>query len=223
MQTPDTTQIDHDDGPSRPKPQRMCIVSRKTLPISQLIRFVASPDTTLTPDVKRKLPGRGVWVSATRSQVEVAIKRKAFARGLKTAIIVPDNLTGLIEKLLEADALQAFSLANKAGKVIFGQTKVESEIAGGKVIAVLHSIDAAVDSIRKVAQAIKRREGTQISGIKPISVLFPFQSKEMSLCLGRDNVIHTCLIDSNASKQCLEKCEILLKYKGLADKPDKSA
>ena len=38
---------------------RTCIVSRASLPEERLIRFVAGPDGTVVPDLKRRLPGRG--------------------------------------------------------------------------------------------------------------------------------------------------------------------
>jgi uncharacterized protein len=210
----DDNLIDTDTGPEHPLPERLCVVSRHTLPINRLIRFVAAPDSTLTPDIKRKLPGRGVWVEAKKEIIELAIKRKSFARSLKTTVIIPDDLTGLVERLLTQDALQAFSIANKAGKVVAGQSKVESEIAKSAVIAIIHATDAAHDSIRKIGQAIKRRFGADSEALKQFIVISPFQSSQMSLCLGREHVIHTCLINNAASKRCLEKCQLLMKYRG---------
>jgi uncharacterized protein len=205
--------IDTDDGPTKALPSRLCVVSRQTYPISRLIRFVASPDGVLTPDTKRKLPGRGVWVEATKDAIELALKRKSFARSLKAPVIIPDDLTGLIERLLTQDALQAFSMANKAGKVVAGQSKVESEIAKSAVIAIIHATDAAQDSIRKLGQAVKRRFGPEYEGSKQFIVISPFQSSQMSLCLGKEHVIHTCLINDAASKRCLEKCQLLMRYR----------
>ncbi len=203
-----------DNGPEHPLPERICVISRQTMPINRLIRFVAAPDGMLTPDIKRKLPGRGVWVEAIKNNVELAIKRKSFARSLKTAVTIPDDLSGLVERLLTQDALQSFSIANKAGKVVAGQSKVESEIAKSAVIAIIHATDAAQDSIRKIGQAIKRRFGSDYNDLKHFIVISPFQSSQMSLCLGREHVIHTCLINDAASKRCLEKCQLLLRYRG---------
>ncbi len=211
----DTDVILSDNGPERPLPERMCIVSRQTLPVDRLIRFVAAPDGTLTPDVKRKLPGRGVWVEALAEKIEMAIKRKSFARGLKTPVLIPDNLNALVERLLEQDALQSFSLANKAGYVVAGQAKVESEIANSAVIAIIHAKDSAQDSIRKVRQALKRRFGENYESLGQVLVLSPFQSAQMSLCLGREHVIHTCLLNNPVSRRCLDKCKLLIGYRGL--------
>ena len=65
---------------------RLCIVTRESLPVEDLIRFVAGPDGHVVPDIKRQLPGRGCWVTARRSMVDQAIKRKLFARGLKAQV-----------------------------------------------------------------------------------------------------------------------------------------
>jgi uncharacterized protein len=206
--------IDMDDGPTKALPSRLCVVSRQTYPVNCLIRFVASPDGMLTPDIKRKLPGRGVWVEAKKETLELALKRKSFARSLKMPVTIPDDLTGLVERLLTLDALQAFSIANKAGKVVAGQSKVESEIAKSAVIAIIHATDAAQDSIRKLGQAVKRRFGAEYEGSKQFIVISPFQSSQMSLCLGKEHVIHTCLINDATSKLCLEKCQLLMGYRG---------
>ena len=64
---------DADDGDARGSLRR-CIVTRSELPPDDLIRFVADPSGTIVPDVARKLPGRGVWVTAERSAVEAAVK-----------------------------------------------------------------------------------------------------------------------------------------------------
>ena len=74
-----------DTGPrdARGAAERTCIVTRAVKPVDELIRFVTAPDGAVVADLKRRLPGRGVWVTATRSAVDEAVKRKAFGRGLK--------------------------------------------------------------------------------------------------------------------------------------------
>ena len=70
--------------------ERTCIVTRETKDTSELIRFVKGPDGSVVPDLKRKLPGRGVWVSGNKSCVAKAVstgregehKRRAESRRL---------------------------------------------------------------------------------------------------------------------------------------------
>ncbi len=53
---------DLDNGPrtDRSATMRMCAVTRQVRPIDELIRFVVAPSGEVVPDLKRKLPGRGL-------------------------------------------------------------------------------------------------------------------------------------------------------------------
>jgi predicted RNA-binding protein YlxR (DUF448 family) len=44
--------------------ERTCIVTRRREPPEAMIRFVRGPDGVLAPDIRARLPGRGVWVGA---------------------------------------------------------------------------------------------------------------------------------------------------------------
>ena len=68
---------DLDNGPrtDRSATMRMCAVTREVRPIGELIRFVVAPTGEVIPDLKRKLPGRGLWVSASRRTVAEAGRR----------------------------------------------------------------------------------------------------------------------------------------------------
>ena len=61
--------------------ERRDLVTGEVMEEARLIRFVASPDGVITPDVSRKLPGRGVWVAANRASIETACAKNLFARG----------------------------------------------------------------------------------------------------------------------------------------------
>ena len=202
-----------DEGPQRPLPVRSCVITRERQPIDALIRFVAGPSGEVVPDLKRKLPGRGVWVSASQASVEMAIKRKAFGRALKADVKAAQDLAVLTGTLMEQDALQSLALANKAGAVIVGHAKVEAALEKGSVSAIFHASDAAADGIRKIGQAIRRASDTKTT----LPVLAPFTSTQMSLCLGREHVIHLCLANSPASEPVLAKSRLFLRYRGLPD------
>lgn len=192
---------------------RFCAVSRQVKPLEELIRFVAAPDGTVVPDPRRRLPGRGVSVTATAAMVAEAVKRKVFARGLGKAVIVPDDLPGRVEALLEKRALEAFAMANKAGGVVAGATKIENALKAGTVIALLHAREAADDGSAKLDRLARATGGED----RPILVAKAFASDEMSLALGRPHVIHAALIAGPASENCLARCRALLVYRGGAD------
>src|SRR5258708_20265177 len=79
---------DLDNGPrtERSATMRMCAVSREVRPIDELIRFVVSPAGEVIPDLKRKLPGRGLWVSASHRTVAEAVRRNQFSKGFKRQV-----------------------------------------------------------------------------------------------------------------------------------------
>src|ERR1017187_8474752 len=79
---------DLDNGPRTEKSAtvRMCAVTRQVRPIDELIRFVVAPSGQVIPDLKRKLPGRGLWVSASRAAVAEAVRRHQFSKGFKREV-----------------------------------------------------------------------------------------------------------------------------------------
>ena len=133
---------------------RTCIVTGEPGEAAGMIRFVAGPEDQVVPDLKRKLPGRGVWVTARRDLVDKAVTRNLFARGLKQQVTVSPDLASQVDELLEKQALAALSMAKKAGAAVTGHTKCDAAIRSGNAALVLHAREAAADGIRKLGQAI---------------------------------------------------------------------
>lgn len=170
-------------------PERTCIATRQSLPVEALIRFVAGPDGTVVPDLKRKLPGRGVWVSAGIGAVREAVRKKAFARGLKMPVTAAPTLPEDVGRLLSRSALQALALANKAGAVVAGSAKIEGGARRGYA-ALVHAAEASPAGVEKLERAVrmKSRDGVAIPAIRL------FTGEELSLSLGREHVIHAALV-----------------------------
>src|SRR5580693_10102098 len=97
---------DLDNGPRTEKSatMRMCAVSREVRPIDELIRFVVAPSGEVMADLKRKLPGRGLWISASRRTVAEAVKRHQFSKGFKRDVRVAATLAADTEALLAKSA-----------------------------------------------------------------------------------------------------------------------
>lgn len=191
-------------------PERTCIVTRRKAMPDALIRFVAGPEGTVVPDIRRRLPGRGVWVTASQTLVAEATRRQAFSRGLKTKVIAAATLPAFVDRLLLDDALQSLAMANKAGRVTTGFAKVEAAVNAGGVAALIHAADAAADGVRKLAAAGRRRagpDGTQLLDVKL------FSGEELELALGRTNVIHAALAEGPASQAFLTRCRRLMAYR----------
>lgn len=202
--------------------ERTCIVSRQTRPVDELVRFVLAPDGTVVPDLKRELPGRGVWVTASAEAVATAERKRLFSRAFKAEARVEPGLGGRVDALLEKAALAALSMANKAGLVVAGFGKVETALGRDAVAALLHAADAAPDGVRKLAAAVKRRHGDGPG----VPVVRSFASEQMDLALGRSNVIHAAVLEGRAAAAFLERERALVRFRASgtqATGPDEGA
>ena len=94
---------------------RMCIVTREVMDEAVLLRFVRSPDGVAVPDLARKLPGRGVWVTLNRSRVAEAVKKHLFSKGFSEETRSPDGLPDMVARLLRQHALSTFSAGQEGG------------------------------------------------------------------------------------------------------------
>jgi uncharacterized protein len=200
------------------QPERTCIVTREKGSPRDMIRFVVGPGQIVVPDIRRMLPGRGVWVTARAGLVAKAVTRQAFSRGFKTKVIASDNLAAEIEVLLTKDCLQALSLANKAGLVINGYVKVEEAIARAALAGLIHASDCSADGRRKLGESLRRRygDGTALPRIDL------FRSGQLDLALGRTNVVHAALVDGAASQGFLERCRKLMFFRSEVPQAEES-
>ncbi len=207
-----------DRAPGRPHdnegPERSCIVTRQAGSIEGLIRFVAAPDGTITPDLRRKLPGRGAHVVLSRAVLVEAIKRKAFDRALKTKVIIPPDLPDLVARLLKRDCVQALSIANKAGLVVMGFMKVESAIEADRIAALISAEEAADDGKRKIGQALRRIHGDDAPVMRIVTQL---SLADLELALGRSHVIHAALLRGPAAEAFLQRWVRLVRYEDRSD------
>ena len=179
-----------DGGPntgSRRDPQRTCIVTRQVRPERELIRFVLDPQDRVVADLKRRLPGRGVWLTARADMLEEAMRKKAFARGFRRQVTVPEGLGNEVAAALRASALGTLGLARKAGEAVSGFAKVESLARSGGAACILHADEAARDGVNKLAAAA--RAGAEETATPPPAWRM-FAGHELDLALGGGNVIH---------------------------------
>jgi len=209
---------DLDNGPrtDRSATMRMCAVTRQVRPIDDLIRFVVSPQGEVMADLKRKLPGRGLWVAASRQVVAEAVRRHQFGKGFKREVRVAPTLPADTEALLVRSAIEALAMAAKAGQVVAGFSKVEGVLAPRQprtsIHAVIHASDGAADGIRKL-DAIIRQNTENGDESPPFPVVTALTSEQLDLALGRSNVIHAALLAGPASKTFLSRSHVLVRYR----------
>ncbi|HEX4196954.1 MAG TPA: RNA-binding protein [Caulobacteraceae bacterium] len=174
--------------------ERRDLVSGEVLDESRLIRFVAGPDGTVTPDLAGKLPGRGLWVAANRISIETAAAKGGFSRAAKTKVSAAPGLADLVERLLAARILAGLGLARRAGTLTSGFEKVRAAIATDKAAWLIEAADGAADGRRKLIGLAERRPD-------PPRVLAAFGSGELGLALGGENVIHLAFLAGRGAER----------------------
>jgi predicted RNA-binding protein YlxR (DUF448 family) len=183
-----------------------------------MIHFALSPSGEVAPDLRRKLPGRGVWTKLSAAVVDEAARKQAFSRGFRTKAAAPLDLARIVDMLLERDALQFLSIVNKAGLIVTGAAKVEATIRGGDVLALIHARDGAPDGTAKLERIARGRFGAQADAVARINL---FSSSQLDLALGRTNVIHAALGAGEASAAFLFRVRRLAEYRsnGAGNRP----
>jgi uncharacterized protein len=213
---------DHDEldaGPRKAAPgaERFCAATGTVRPVADMIRFVVSPDGLAVADLKRRLPGRGMWITATRQALRTAVARKLFGRGFKRDVKVAPDMIETTERLLEQGALAALAIAHKAGKVAIGFAKAESALNRVRIVALIHAAEAAADGARKLDAVLRRRLDLDAG---EIAVIDTFTSAQLDLALGRSNVIHAALLAGRESDTFMARAGLLDRFRtgGLGDR-----
>ena len=183
----------------------MCIVTRTVKDEAELIRFVRSPDGVVVPDLARKLPGRGVWVSLDARLLEQAIARNLFARGFQAETTIPPDLPGIVSRLLRQQALSLLSLAKKAGEAVSGFMKVEEMLGRGRARLLFHGTDAAPDGCRKLDKLAE-------PGVVEKIVLF--EIRELDLAFGRPNVVHAAVAKGGLAEKLTAAVRRIVSFEG---------
>ena len=173
-----------EDGDMR---ERRDIVSGEVLPESRLMRFVADPDGQVVPDAGAKLPGRGLWVEASKAAIDRCVEKKLFSRAAKAPVVATADLSARAEKVLVARMIGDLGLARRSGALVLGFDNVLRELEGPKPPkALIEAFDGAADGKRKLYAAAHRLELN-------CAVIECLTSAELSVALGRENVIHAAV------------------------------
>jgi predicted RNA-binding protein YlxR (DUF448 family) len=185
-----------------PRTERTCALTRELKPASEMIRFVLGPAGEVVPDVKRKLPGRGIWITASRAAIEDAARRNVFAHGFKQNLRVAGDLAARTDQLIERAAIDALAIAGKAGAVICGFTRIEAAVGRDDIRALLHAADAGGEGKRKLDAALRRETSGKSS---EIVVIDAFTGAQLDLALNRPNVVHAALLAGPGSETFLTR------------------
>lgn len=161
-----------------------------------MVRFALAPDGTVTPDLRRRLPGRGVWIEASHAAVAKAAASRVFARAFRAEARPPATLADDVAVLMKRAALERLAIANKAGHVYAGFEKVRALVTSGGVYCLLVAADAAPDGRRKF-EALAKKAGHLHNESRRVDW---FSSAELEGSLGRERVVHVALSSGRPSE-----------------------
>jgi len=192
---------------SRPDgPERKCVATGETQPKAGLIRFVLGPDNQVFADVMGKLPGRGVYVTATREALELAAKKKLFARGFKAQVTVQKDLVDDVERQILRRTVELISLARKSGDAVGGYEKVKDWLDKEEARVLIQASDGSGRGKSKLSTP---HRGKYIGCMT---------ADELGMAFGRETVIHAALASGGLSQRVVEEAQRL---QGLREKGGK--
>lgn len=186
---PDVSGPDRDGPGAGAGNPRRCAVTRRAGPRDGMIRFVVAPDGTLTPDLAETLPGRGLWVTASRDALAAPGLAKAAARSVRRRVSVPARLPETVERLLAERCRATLGLARRAGLTESGFDKTRTAIVAGGATLMLTARDSAGRDGRELA----RRAA---AGTRRVRIAIALDSGELGAAFGRERLVHVAVADS---------------------------
>ncbi len=172
-------------------PERRCVATGEVHDKSEMIRFVLGPDKSLVPDIAGKLPGRGVYVTASRSALETAIKSGGFKRSLKSDVKLNADLIDMTETLLKRRVLSLLTMALKGSRVYLGFDQVRAAAQSERLAWRIEARDGAEGGrgkIRVLTKAISHELER-----RPTPVIGCFNAAELGGAFGRETTVHAAV------------------------------
>jgi hypothetical protein len=214
--TTETGQIAPDAAPVEDEPEpetgplRRCALTRQRLPKERMIRFVVGPDRQIVPDLAAKLPGRGIWLSASADVLEFGRApedrppqderpkggrpnkqgddnhrqlARAFARAARGPVSVPSDLLLLLQTALVRRIGECLGLARRAGQAVAGYEKAREALGTGCYKLVLQASDGS-----------EAERSRFLSGFGPdLTIIDPLPGEALGRVFGRDYVVHVAV------------------------------
>jgi len=182
--------------------ERRCILTRESGDAATMVRFVVAPDGRVVPDVDEKLPGRGLWLKATKDIVAEAVEREAFRKAMRGNAEASPLLAGEVETLLARRCLALVGFARRAGAAVGGYEKVRALAAKGRLGVLLASREAAADGRRKLA------------ALAPgVPVVRLFAEAELAQVFGRETVAHAAIEEGRIARAFLREAARLAGFR----------
>ncbi len=151
-----------------------------------MIRFVRDPSGRVVPDIAGKLPGRGVWVTATREAVTAAAAGQVFSRRFKTKSPADPDLADAVERLLALRCIQLLGLSRRSGAIVSGFDQVRAALRKSRPGWLIEASDGSADGRIKVYSLAKALYAK-------VNVAGALSSVELGMAFGGRRVIHALL------------------------------
>ena len=177
--------------------ERKCIATGHVQPKEGLIRFVVGPDARIVPDLAGKLPGRGLYVSSTRSALDMAISKSLFSRAAKQKVELADGFAELVERLVSRRVVDLISLARKSGGAVSGYEKVKDWLLKEEARVLIQAEDGSARGKSKLS--------TPYGG----SYIGWLTADELGMAFGRQTVIHAALGAGGLTQRVVEEAQRL--------------
>ena len=169
-------------------PNRTCLITGEEKPQELLLRFTLTPDCQVIPDFKKRLSGKGFYISNSKQLLTDAINKNVFRKLGKSTSIIP-NLVEIVENILKNKALDSINLANKAGDLVCGLDKIKEKLSKNQVAFLLQAENAGADGKKKISSAAKDTE-----------ILTLFNSEELDKALNKTNTVHIAILKGSMSQ-----------------------
>jgi predicted RNA-binding protein YlxR (DUF448 family) len=193
----------------REDPERKCVATGESRPKAGLIRFCLGPDGQIVPDVLGRLPGRGIYVSATRAAIDRAVNKNLFSRAARQPVRVPEGLADLVERLVAQRTVELLSMARKAGEAVTGYEKVKDWLVKGKGVTLIQASDGSERGKTKL-HAPDGENG----------FIGCLSAGEIGLAFGRERAIHAALAAGGLRSRVVEEAAKLAGLRGQAGGDD---
>ncbi len=176
-----------DEAPER-GPLRRCLVKRESFAREAMLRFVVGPQRQLVFDAGATLPGRGLWLSASRDVIETALKRGVFARAAKQQLVVAPDLASQVETALIQRIFDLVGLARRGGAAIAGFEKAREWLTTGRAGLVLQAVDGSAE------------ERARFVGGREVPVVTVFSAARLGKVFGREQAVHVVIAPGRLAK-----------------------
>ena len=183
--------------------ERRCLVTGERLSPDAMLRFVVSPDGQLMPDFSRRLPGRGLWLTAEAAIVRCALAKKLFSKAARQQVTVDPALPEQLVKVARARFLDQLGLARRAGVVVSGFEAVRAAVAHHQAKLLIAAADGADHTQRRLKMAAG----------ETVVCIGCFQAAELGQALGRDIAVHLAVTDQRWVDRLSQRAAMALSLK----------